>query len=88
MSVNVAVAEGLNNFAMFGVKGGVTPPGGQFERPVSFASSKGNGSCTFAPSAGKEKDVCSVGESSCAVTASDRSSISITGALYNIAQVD
>ena len=34
MSFKVDIAEGLNNLAMFGVKGGVAHPGGQFERPV------------------------------------------------------
>jgi hypothetical protein len=36
MSGNIVVDEGLNNLAMFGVKGGVTQLAGQLERPVSF----------------------------------------------------
>ena len=73
MSFKVAVAEALYNFAIFGVKGGFTHSGGQFERPVSCASSEGNGSNTPKPLAEKLKRVWSVGISSCALTAQDRS---------------
>ena len=72
MSFKVAVAEALYNLAIFGVKGGVTHPAGQFERPVSCASSEGNGSNTPEPLAGKLKRVCSEGTSSCALTAHER----------------
>src|SRR5271155_3425338 len=68
MSFKVAVAEALYNLAILGVKGGVTHPAGQFERPVSCASSEGNGSNTPEPLAGKLKRACSVGTSSCALT--------------------
>jgi hypothetical protein len=72
MSFKVAVAEALYNLAILGVKGGVIHPAGQLERPVSCASSEGNGSNTPEPLAGKLKRVCSVGTSSCALTAHDR----------------
>lgn len=68
MSGSITVDEGLNNLAIFGVKGGVTHTAGQFERPVSFARSGGNGSDTPVPLAGKLNDVWSVGASSCAMT--------------------
>ena len=76
MSFNVAVADGLYNLAIFGVKGGVTHTAGQFDRPVSCASSEGNGSGTPTPFGGKLKTVWSVGASSCAVTAYTRSKTS------------
>jgi hypothetical protein len=74
MSFNVAVAEGLKSFAMFGVKGGVTHPAGQFERPVSCASSEGKGSGTPEPLEGKLKLIWSVAGSSCVLMGDIRSS--------------
>jgi len=53
----IEVALGLNNFAIFGVNGGVTPVLGQPERPVSDAIVSGNGKATPAPLAGKLNDV-------------------------------
>ena len=67
MSDKIAVAEGLYNFAIFGVNGGVTHRSGQSERPVSEAISLGKGNPTPAPSLGNVNEVCSVGASSCPI---------------------
>jgi len=53
----IAVAEGLNNAAILGVKGGVIHGSGQSDNPVRSAIAGGNGSPIPAPSAGYENEV-------------------------------
>lgn len=84
MSGSITVDEGLNNLAIFGVKGGVTHVAGQSERPVSFATSGGNGSGTPVPLEGNLNDVCSVGASSCAMTRNAKDNNNTTRPFDNI----
>lgn len=66
MSGKIAVAAGLNNFAMFGVKGGVTHTAGQADNRVREPICAGKGSATPVPLSGYENVLWPVGGSSCA----------------------